>query len=154
MPILKELLRRYGHAVQEPVIDCHPVVTANDVRLLGAIKVRKGGTENVPWCLAWHGKWRDVEFSPLSRSYARKLDQVPSLYSNTSPSTTPSLSLGPIPNPNPNPIPTSVFTQVAAAMRKGAISLLGNILKDSLDKIVESETGVLKVAFITHFSYP
>jgi len=35
---------------------------------------------------------------------------------------------------------------VVSVMRKGAISLLGNILKDSLDKIVESETGVLKVA--------
>jgi hypothetical protein len=110
LPVLKDLLRKYGHAVSVPVIDSYPVVTPNDVRLLSAIKVNKGGVKDVPWCLAWHGNWLDVEFSPLSRAYSRKI------------------------------------AVIVSAMRKGAISLLGNILKDSLDKIVETETGTLKVA--------
>ena len=110
LPVLKELLRKNSHVVTQPVVDSHPSVTSNDVRLLGVIRVNKGGVKDVPWCLAWHGQWHTCEFTPLSRAYDRRL-------------------LG-----------------VANAMKKGAISLLGILLKDSLDKIVEDEKGLLKVA--------
>jgi hypothetical protein len=39
MAVVKDLMRRNGRAVQEPVIDAHPVVTPNDVRMMIGVKV-------------------------------------------------------------------------------------------------------------------
>lgn len=108
--IVREIVRRYTHAVQEPIFDLQPMLTTADCRLLKCITISKKGVRNLPWPITWHGDWTSCQFTPLSRAYDRECRPL------------------------------------IQAMRKAAIGKLGGILKESIDKIVQSETGEIKVA--------
>ena len=108
--VTKEVLRKYTHAVQDMVDDVHPLITTHDVRLLRAITITKYGIHNLPWPVTWHGGWKSLSFTPLSRAYARG------------------------------------HVNLLNLLRKSAITMLGGVLRDTLDQIVETETGILKFA--------